>query len=204
MNVKLVGSFVKHIDVELSPGEEFFAERGAMMFADEGIDFSTELIGRSLGKLLGAAVSGESLALVRFMNRSGRPGRLGVGAHSGLLHIKLENYEILTRRGAYVASSRRVDISSKLSIAGLVGGMGAVLQRVSGSGATVFLQCYGEAVAIDLPPGKTMRLDEQHIVALVGIDEQRVSANWSAQNIFGGEGLSLLSVTGPGRVYLNP
>lgn len=204
MNVKLVGNFVKYIDVELQPGEEFFAERGALIYIDEGIEFNAELVGNSLGKLLGAKLSGESLVVIRYRNCAPQPRRLTAGARSNLLHLKLDRGELLARKGAFVASSRKIDISSRLSITGLLGGMGGVLQKITGPEATVFLTCYGDPVAVDLPPGRTMRFDEEHLVALVGIPENRISAGWGLQNLVGGEGLSLLSVTGPGRVYVTP
>ena len=59
-------------------------------------------------------------------------------------------------------------------------------------------------MTLDLRPGETIEIDENHIIALHGIDESRMSANVSADNFLGGEGFSMLSVTGPGRVYLSP
>lgn len=204
MNVKLVGTFVKYIEAELMPGEEFFAERGALIYVDEGIEFNTELSGNSLGSLIGAKLSGEALTIVRYRNCAGSPRRLTAGSRCNLLHLKLDGSEFLAHRGAFVASSRKVEVTSRLSIAGLLGGMGGILQKISCPGATVFLGCYGDPVAVDIPPGRTMRFDEKHIIALVGIPEGRISAGWGLQNVLGGEGLSLLSVTGPGRVYVNP
>lgn len=203
MNVKLIGSFIKHLEVLMQPGEEFYAERGAVVYAEDGIEFNTELTGTSLGKIIGSKLSGESLFLVKFRNVSRTACKLGLGSHAGILPIKLEDGETVCRSGAFMASSRRVDIDTKFSIAGFVGGMGALLQRISGT-ATVFLQCYGDPVVIDLVAGQTIQVDENHFLAVVGIPQSRMSPRWSAKNFFGGEGLSMLALTGPGRVYLNP
>ena len=70
MNVKLIGSFIKHLEVLMQPGEEFYAERGAVVYAEDGIEFNTELTGTSLGKIIGSKLSGESLFLVKFRNVS--------------------------------------------------------------------------------------------------------------------------------------
>lgn len=203
MNVKLVGSFAKHIEVELSQGEEFYAEKGALIYVDTGIDVNSEMNGRGLGRLLGSAISGESIFIVHFCNRTPAPRKLTLGNHAGITHIKLNGNGIVCRRGAYMASSSRMDISSKFSIAGLVGGMGALLQRVTGFG-TVFLATFGDPIVVDLMPGQSIRIDENHFVALDGITDDRINASWSLGNVIGGEGLSMLTVTGPGRVYLNP
>lgn len=203
MNCKLIGSYVKHLEIDLSPGEEFYGERGSMIYLEEGIEMSSELVGNTLGRILGAKLAGESLMLLRFYNTTNRICRLVLGSRTGLLHMKLEGRELICRRGAYVASSKKVNVSTQLSIAGLLGGMGALLQRISGH-ATIFLETDGDPVIVDLQPGQTIRIDENHFLALEGIPENRISAKWSLRNYLGGEGISMLTVTGPGRVYLNP
>lgn len=203
MNCKLIGSYVKHLEIDLSPGEEFYGERGSMIYLEDGIDMTSELVGNSLGRILGAKLAGESLVLLRFHNTTNRICRLVLGSRTGMVHFKLEGRELICRRGAYVASSRRVDITSQLSVSGLIGGMGPLLQRISGH-ATIFLETDGDPVVVDLNPGQTIRIDENHFLALDGIPENRISAKWSLRNYLGGEGISMLTVTGPGRVYLNP
>ena len=203
MNCKLIGSYVKHLEIDLSPGEEFYGERGSMIYLEEGIEMSSELVGNTLGRILGAKLAGESLMLLRFYNTTNRICRLVLGSRTGLLHMKLEGRELICRRGAYVASSKKVNVSTQLSIAGLLGGLGALLQRISGH-ATIFLETDGDPVIVDLQPGQTIRIDENHFLALEGIPENRISAKWSLRNYLGGEGISMLTVTGPGRVYLNP
>lgn len=203
MNCKLVGSFIKHLEVELFQGEEFYMEKGAIIYFDEQLEMTSELSGNSLGRILGSKLSGESLFIARVYNPGNAPRKLAVGCHGGIIHFKLNNSELICRKGAYVASSRKVNITPRLSISGLMGGMGALLQRVSGN-ATVFLQSVGDPVVIDLAYGQSIRIDEDHFLALEGIPENRISAKWSAQNLFGGEGFSMLSITGPGKVYLNP
>lgn len=203
MNVKLKGTFAKHLEVELMQGEEFYAEKGSLIYIDTGLEMDSRLNGGGLGRILGSAISGESIFIVHFFNRTPTPRKLVLGTHSGLMHIKLNGNGIVCRRGAYMASSSQMDISTKFSIAGLVGGMGALLQRVTGYG-TVFLGTFGDPIVVDLMPGQSIRIDENHFVALDGITDDRINASWSLGNVIGGEGLSMLTVTGPGRVYLNP
>lgn len=203
MNVKLIGTFVQHVEVELMPGEEFYCERGAVIYLQQGIAKEPMLNGRGLGRILGAKISGESLILLRLYNNCGMPRKVTIGSRACLVPVKIQNETIICQRGAYVASSRRVDVSTKLSLTGMIGGMGLILQKISGD-ATLFLDSIGTPMTLDLQPGEVVELDENHIIALQGIDEGRMRSNWSASGFISGEGLSMLQVTGPGRVYLSP
>jgi uncharacterized protein (AIM24 family) len=59
-------------------------------------------------------------------------------------------------------------------------------------------------VELDLGYNETIEVDENNLIALVGINENQIDASWSVGNMFHGEGLSLLRITGPGKVYINP
>lgn len=203
MNVKLIGNFVQHIEVTLNPGEDFYAEKGAVIYLEDGISKETAFNGRSLGGIIGAKLAGESLFILRLYNGSNCSRRLALGSRYGLVPIKIQDEELICRRGAYSSSNNRVDITTKLSIAGLTGGMGLLLQKIRGN-STVFLDTKGTPITIELTAGQTIEIDEDHIIALQGIPEGRMQSNWSLGNMFSGEGLSMLRVTGPGKVYLSP
>lgn len=81
--------------------------------------------------------------------------------------------------------------------------MGLLLQKISGN-STVFLDTKGTPISINLRLGETIEVDEDHIIALHSINENQMSSNWSLGNLLGGEGLSMLKITGPGQVYLSP
>ena len=68
-----------------------------------------------------------------------------------------------------------MDITSKLSIAGLVGGMGLLLQKIRGN-STVFLDTKGTPITIELAAGQTIEVDEDHIIAIQGIPEGRMQS----------------------------
>ena len=204
MNVKLIGQFIQYVDVELQPGESFYAQKGALICQDAGV--SKELAfngGGGLTRLLGAKLSGESIFIVRYANNDRRPLHVQFGSSIGLLPIRLEGETLICRSGAYVASSNMVTVTTKLSISGFVGGMGFMLQKIQGN-ATVFLDTIGQPIVRDLAYGETVECDEDHIIALQGITESQMSSSWSLRNVLGGEGLSMLKVTGPGKVYLSP
>lgn len=203
MNCKLVGQFVQHLEVTLSPGENFFAEKGSVIYLETGIEKELSFNGRGLGRILGAKLSGESLFILRLFNTSSMERKVVIGSHFGLLPVKLNGETMICHRGVYVGSNNKVDVTTKLSISGLTGGMGLLLQKIQGS-STVFLDTKGQPITINLQHGETIEVDENHIIALHNISESQMRSNWSLGNLLSGEGLSMMRITGPGTVYLSP
>lgn len=203
MNCKLIGQFVQHLEVTLEPGEDFFAEKGSVIFLENGVQKELSFNGSGLGRIIGAKLSGESLFILRLYNSTNVPRKVAIGSRFGILPVRLNGETMICHRGVYVGSNNRVNVSTKLSIAGLTGGMGLLLQKIQGS-STIFLDTKGTPVTINLQYGETIEVDEDHIIALVNIHEGQMQSNWSLGNLLGGEGLSMMRVTGPGTVYLSP
>lgn len=205
MNCKIVGYEFKHLEIELSPGEDFYGERGAFVYCDEGIDKQTEIIGTSISRVLLSKLSGESLLLVHYRNVSSSNRILVVaGSHANLLPLKLSGSDtLLIRRGAYVASSSRMKIDVNLSLKRIIAGMSLMMQRITGDG-TVFIDGIGIPIIKELQSFECIEVDENHVIALENIHENQISAGWNLSNIFRGEGLSTIKITGPGKVHLSP
>ena len=201
MDCKLVGYEFRALEVTLEPGETFYAERGALLYLESGVDKSVEF-DRTAGRILQTTLSGEALFLIRFRNDARTRRKVVVAGKIGLLPIKVTGQQVMCRRGAYVASTEKMKLGLKISIASLAGGAG-LLQRIEGSG-TVFLDSYGKPLEVDLAYGETIEVDEDSLIAMVGIGESQLDASWSVGNMIHGEGLSLLRITGPGKVYINP
>lgn len=203
MNVKLVGQFIQYLEVTLMSGENFFAEKGSVIYLEAGIEKDRSLNGSGLGRLIGAKLSGEKFFILRLYNPTNIPRKVVIGSRFGLLPVKLNGESMICHRGAYVGSNNQVDITGKLSIAGLTGGMGFLLQKISGN-STVFLDTKGTPITINLQYGETIEVDEDHIIALHNIADHQMQSNWSLGNLLGGEGFSMMRITGPGTVYLSP
>ena len=205
MNCKIVGYEFKHLEIELSPGEDFYGERGAFVYCDEGIDKQTEIIGTSISGVLLSKLSGESLLLVHYCNVSSSNRNLVVaGSHANLLPLKLSGSDtLLIRRGAYVASSSRMKIDVNLSLKRIIAGMSLMMQRITGDG-TVFIDGIGIPIIKELQSFECIEVDENHVIALENIHENQISVGWNLSNIFRGEGLSTIKITGPGKVHLSP
>ena len=86
--------------------------------------------------------------------------------------------------------------------AGFFGGDGFIFQEITGNGLA-FLELDGGIKEIDLAPGEKLKVDTGN----VAVFEKRVT--YSVERVkgftnilFGGEGLFLTTVEGPGRVWL--
>lgn len=212
MNCKIVGYEYKTLEVTLSPGESFYAERGSIVWVDEALQRDAEMNGglsgnSTLGKIVGgvlkSALSGESVLIVHFYNPTNTEKRMLLsGTLPSLIPVRLQGDNLICRRGRYVASTQKVDLSLNLNMEGLLGGVG-VFQKVEGN-ATVFLDSFGAPVEKVLSANESIEVDEDHIVALQGFHSWQIEAGWSLGNVLRGEGWSLMRLVGPGRVLLSP
>lgn len=211
MNCKIVGYEYKTLEVNLLPGETFYAERGSIIWVDATLQRDVEVnggnqngsIGNMLGGMLKSALSGESVLILRFYNPTSKPLKMVLsGSCCALLPIKLQGENLICRRGHYVASTNKISLNLNLNIQGILGGIG-LFQKVEGN-ATVFLNSNGSPIIKEVAPGESIEIDENNIIAFHGFQPQQIQAGWSFGNMVRGEGLSLMRVTGPGKVYLSP
>lgn len=211
MNCKIIGYEYKTLEVVLAPGESFHAERGSLVYVDEALQRKTELNGgnapngpvSAFGGVLKTALSGESILLIRFYNGTSSDRKMLLsGRCCALVPIRLDGESLICRRGHYVASTNKVSLNLNLNIQGLIGGVG-LFQQVEGN-ATVFLDSFGTHIEKILANGETIEVDEKHIVALQGFSSTQIRAGWSFGNMLSGEGVSLMRIMGPGKVYLSP
>lgn len=211
MNCKIVGYEFKTLEVTLQPNETFYAERGSLVWVDAALQRDVEMnggnqngsIGNMLGGMLKSALSGESVLILRFYNPTSKPLKMVLsGSCCALLPIKLQGENLICRRGHYVASTNKISLNLNLNIQGILGGIG-LFQKVEGN-ATVFLDSNGSPIIKEVAPGESIEIDENNIIAFHGFQPQQIQAGWSFGNMIRGEGVSLMRVTGPGKVYLSP
>lgn len=211
MNCKIIGYEYKTLEVTLAPGESFYAERGSIVYVDEALQRESEWNGGGnggglsnlIGGVLKTALSGESILIIRFYNSTNTERKLVLsGSYCSLVPIRLQGEKLICRRGHYVASTSKVSLNLNLNLQGVLGGIG-LFQKVEGN-ATVFLDSLGSPIEKVLRNGESIEIDENHIVALQGFSTSQAQADWSFGNVLRGEGLSLMKVTGPGKIYLSP
>lgn len=207
MNCKLIGNVFQSLEVTLAPREIFYAERGAMIYMDSGIEQDVQMNGSGLMGVLSTKLSGESLFLMKYTNISNVPQKLTLSGHSGSLkHIKITPGQILIiRRGDYVGSNNKVNIDINFSINKFLTGSGFAFQKITGD-STVFFDCVDSLISRDLASGEEIIVDENHIKALLDIDDSRISIQRNTniiKNLVSGEGWLLTRITGPGKVFLS-
>jgi uncharacterized protein (TIGR00266 family) len=191
--------------VALEPGEKLTSEAGAMMFISGDVQMDVELPGGLMGGLKRAALSGESMFLVNYTARGS--GAVGIcGPFPGSIRQHELDGEIICEKHAYLAHVGEVAIESALAkklgmgIAG--GGEGFFLQRLKGKG-TVWLHGGGDFVDFDLVQGQTLLVDTGCMVMIDPTVTYEVKMQGGfKKSVFGGEGLFLVHMTGPGHVTL--
>lgn len=210
MNCKIIGYEYKTLEVSLAQNESFYAERGSIVYVEEGLRRDVEFnsgssggIGDIIGGVLKSKLSGESLIIIRFSNPTHCTKKMVLsGSQCSLLPIKLQGENLICRRGHYVASTNKVQLTLNLNLQGVLGGIG-FFQKVDGN-ATVFLDSLGSPIEKDLSNGETIEVDENHIIAMQGFENSQIQAGWSFGNVLRGEGLSLMKLIGPGKIFISP
>lgn len=196
--------------VRLQPGQELYADAGRMVYKTANVQWDTRMTGDSLGeKVMGAfrrAVTGESLFVTYF--RSDSPGEVGFAGH---YPGKIQAFDlaagrsVLVQRDAFLFAQSSVQYGVALVKrlgAGFFGGEGFILEKFTGPG-TAFIHAGGDFIDFDLPAGQVLQVEAGCIVAFdesVDYDFQFVGGVKTA--LFGGEGLFLATLTGPGHVLV--
>lgn len=206
MKYEIHGTTLQTLDIYLNQGESVFTESGGMAWMTGDIRMETNTRG-GLMKGLARSFSGESLFLTTYSCHG--PGGLITftpEAPGSIIPVELEAGQTrICQKDAFMVAENSVDLEmhfrKKLGT-GFFGGEGFILQKLTGPG-TAWVEIAGEVRSYTLKPGQSMRVDPGHIAMYeptVNYDIQRVSG---VKNIFfGGEGLFLATLTGPGTIWL--
>ena len=216
LDYEIKGDDMQMVVVELDPGEAVIAEAGAMNYMEDGIDFEAKMGDGSepdkglFGKLLDAGsrkLTGESLFMTHFMPTNGE-GEVGfAGDFPGRIQAfdLAAGQSVLVQRDGFIVVERTVKLDiafTKKLGAGLFGGEGFILQKLTGPGVA-FIHGGGDFIEFTLGPGELLQVDTGCIVAFdesVHYDVQ--FAGGIKTSIFGGEGLFLATLTGPGHAWI--
>lgn len=209
IDFKIYGDDMQMVEVELDPGEGVRAEAGMMMFMEDGIEMQTGTGGGGLFGGLKRMVTGESFFITSFVNGGSKKSHVGFAApYPGkIIPIDLAKLggTFLCQKDSYLCSASGVDIEvafTKKLGAGLFGGEGFILQKLTGDGLA-FIHSGGTIIEKHLAAGESLRVDTGCLVGFaptVSYDIQFVGGFKNA--LFGGEGLFYARMTGPGLVYL--
>ena len=206
MKYEIRGTTLQVADIELDMGESMYTESGGMAWMSPNMDMQTDTKG-GLMKGLGRMMAGESLFMTTYTCNSGT-GTISFASEfpGKIIPMELsEGEEIIAQRDAFMCAESSVNLAmhfrKKLG-AGLFGGEGFVMQKITGPGTT-FIELAGEITKYDLEADQVLKVDTGHIGMFqptVNFDIARVKG---AKNMFfGGEGLFLATLRGPGSVWL--
>lgn len=194
------------LQIELRQGEEIYAEAGTMLYMGTGIDLQARMQGGLMKGLMRKFLAGESMFMSIF--RCTAPnGRLALAnpIAGKVFPIQLHGNTILAERNAFLCAVGNIDLSiafTKRFGAGLFGGEGFILQKLSGEGL-VFLHAGGNMIEFNLAPGEQLRVDTGCIVSMADSVVYDIKFVGGFRNaLFGGEGLFYATLTGPGHVVL--
>ncbi|MEY4549559.1 MAG: hypothetical protein RL685_5754 [Pseudomonadota bacterium] len=219
IDYRIVGDSTQFIEIELDPGESAIAEAGAMMYKATSIELQTVFgdgsapqTGGFFSKLVGAGkrlLTGESLFMTVFThNGSGKAHVAFAAPYPGtVIPVDLPSVDgvLICQKDSFLCAAKGVSVGihfQRKILTGLFGGEGFIMQKLEGDGM-VFVHAGGTVVERVLASGEALHVDTGCVVAFersVEFDIERVGGVKTM--LFGGEGIFLATLQGPGRVWL--
>ena len=220
IDFQIHGHEMQFVEIELDPGESAIAEAGALMFKDAAVQMDTVFGdgshsgagGGFMDKLLSAGkrvITGESLFATLYTHTGSGKARVAFAApYPGtVIPMKLDRLggRLICQKDSFLAGARGVQVGvhfQRKVMTGLFGGEGFIMQKLEGDG-WVFVHAGGCVVERELAAGERLDVDTGCVVAFtagVDMDVRRVAG--IKNMLFGGEGVFLATLTGPGKVWL--
>lgn len=205
MRYDISGTVMQTVSIDLDRGDRLFSQTHAMAWMSDGIAMDTHT-GGGLFAGLKRAMSGGSLFITEYSAEQAGHIAFAPRFPGKILPVRLaSDQSLICRKETFLCAEASVTLDIALQQrlgAGVFAGEGFILQRVTGPG-TVFLDLSGEVIEKVLAPGERLRVHAGHI----GIQEPTVSTDIQMVRgfrnvLFGGEGLFLATLTGPGRIWL--
>lgn len=206
MQYKKSGTLMESVDIHLKQGESIYSESGGMAWMRGSFKMDTSTRG-GLGVGLGRMLAGESLFLTTYTCQS-QDGLITFTPEvpGKIVDLNLAGGQsLICQKDAFMCAEETVKIEMhfrKRLGAGLFGGEGFILQKITGPG-TAFVEIPGEVRLIELSAGEIMKVDPGHIAMFEPTVDYDISAVKGLKNVlFAGEGLFLATLKGPGKVWL--
>ncbi|RYF91301.1 MAG: TIGR00266 family protein [Chitinophagaceae bacterium] len=219
IDYKIYGEELQFVEIELDPNETAIAESGAFMMMDQGIEMQTIFGDGSqqqgsglMGKLLSAGkrlLTGESLFMTAFTNVGHGKKRVSFASpYTGkiiVLDLQALGGKVIAQKDAFLCAAKGVSVGIELQRrlgTGIFGGEGFIMQKLEGDGFA-FAHAGGYVMERTLLPGEVLKVDTGCVVAYTaGIDFNIEMVRGIRNFMFGGEGLFLATLRGPGKVWI--
>src|SRR5688572_18957912 len=206
MEYRILGDVMQALQITLKHGEEVFAEAGSMLYMGSGVELQAKMQGGVMKGLMRKFLAGESMFMSIFRSNAAEGKMALANPIAGkIFPLELRGHTVLAERNAFLAGIGNIDLSiafTKRFGAGLFGGEGFILQKLSGHGL-VFLHAGGNMLEFDLAPGEQLKVDTGCIVSMADTIQYDIQFVGGFRNaLFGGEGLFYAVLTGPGHIVL--
>ncbi|MCX6014793.1 MAG: TIGR00266 family protein [Chloroflexales bacterium] len=206
MDYTIIGTTMQAVICEIDQGESIVSQSGGMAWMSGNIAMNTNMSG-GLGGLLRRVVSGESLFVAEYSCTNGRGFVSFASDFPGkIVPITLAaGQEVIAQKQAFLCAEKSVtfDIFFQRKLgAGFFGGEGFIMERLKGPGVA-FVAFDGEIVEYTLEPGQILKVDTGYVAMIEPTVTMDIEMVRGFKNIlFGGEGLFLTTLKGPGRIWL--
>ena len=210
MQSRIVGTTMPVLEVLLQPGEALISEAGELSWMTQTIAMQTHTQMGGGGGVLGAIkrMAGGGTLFMTEYSAQGYPGEVAFATKLPGHILPLEigpGHEYMIHRHGFLCATPQIQlgVGFQQSLgAGIFGGSGFLLQKIWGYG-TAWLELSGETVIRDLQPGETLRVHPGHVGAFQSSISFQITRVPGIKNLlFGGDGIFLAALTGPGRVWL--
>ena len=206
MKYDVFGGMLPAVEIALDKGESIYTQSGGMAWMTDGLSMETNTKGGFL-KGLARSFSGDSMFMVTYTaDKDDQKITFAAASPGEIMPLNIDaSHEYIAQKGAFLCADNGVNLNAvftKSFGAGLVGGEGFILQELTGNG-TAFLELDGSLREIDLAPGEKIKVDSGNVVFFEKSVSYTVETVKGIKNVlFGGEGLFLTVLTGPGKVWL--
>jgi len=207
MEYTIIGDIAQSVRLDFQPGEYAWASKGALMAHVPGISWRLRVPG-GIGGAINRSFAGEGLSLTYI--EAQQPGQYALLTANQPGHITTWDLAtqgpVITTRGAFLAAwGENLDISvtiARRGCAAFFGGAGLFLQRIAGNG-TVLVHGSGDFTEHQLAQGEQLTVSTGNLAAFADqVDYNIQTVGGVVKTLFGGEGLFMTRLTGPGRVLL--
>jgi uncharacterized protein (TIGR00266 family) len=205
MQYQVSGTIMQTVSIDLSHGEIIYSQTNSMCWMNDQIEMDTNTGGGLLSGLM-RSFTGGSFFITDFKSLGNGHVAFAPRFPGTIIPVNLgQGQSLICRKETFLCAEKSVTLElawQKRLGAGLFGGDGFILQKVTGPG-TVFLDLSGEVIEKDLAPGERLLVHAGHVGVFdpsISFDIQMVRGFKNI--IFGGEGLFLACLTGPGHVAL--
>ncbi len=206
MRYRIEGTPLPVVICDLEAGEQMITERGSMSWMSPNMKMETTSNG-GIGKAFGRMFSGEAMFQNRYTAMGG-PGMIAFASSfpGTILAVEITpDKPLIVQKSAFLASTTGVELSvffQKKLGAGLFGGEGFIMQRLTGHGVA-FLEIDGYTVEYDLAPGERLIVDTGYLATMDATCSMDIQTVPGVKNmLFGGEGIFNTVLIGPGKVRL--